>query len=109
MIGTRERLGPEVPRQPSIVTYFCSRATLCDVFGVEPVTIDKWRLYRGMPFVEIPGDENPAIRFRLRDVLEWAAASGKPVAMSTAKLNALLKEFTDEPRQDTSRLAAAAA
>lgn len=47
-------------------------------FDVTKITIGVWRNTLGLPYIEIPGNKRPAIRFRPRDVEAWAARVGKP-------------------------------
>lgn len=42
------------------------------LFRVSKPSIYNWRRLYGMPFVEIPGDDRPSIRFRLKAVRAWA-------------------------------------
>lgn len=44
--------------------------------GVTPLSITKWRNNRGLPFVILPGDGRPAIRFSAPKVARWARDNG---------------------------------
>lgn len=48
------------------------------LFRVIPLTVRNWRA-RGCPSVVIPGDERYAVRFRLRQVVEWRLKNGRRV------------------------------
>lgn len=52
---------------------------ISEMLGVSRITIHTWRKYRGLPYVVIPGDTKNAIRFRKKDVLEWAREKGVKV------------------------------
>jgi len=41
-------------------------------FGVTKATVEKWRRCRSLPYVRVTGRVKDAIRFRERDVVEWA-------------------------------------
>lgn len=47
-----------------------------DVFGCALNTIYHWRKRRGLPYVKIPGHRMDVVRFRVEDVLAWAAEEG---------------------------------
>jgi phage terminase Nu1 subunit (DNA packaging protein) len=50
---------------------------LCELFKRSKETIELWRKKHGLPFVCIPGDTRPAIRFDLAVVKPWARRTGR--------------------------------
>ena len=45
---------------------------LCGMFSRSELAITNWRLYKGLPYVRIPGDGRDTIRYTLDEVLDWA-------------------------------------
>lgn len=50
---------------------------LAKLFRRTELTITLWRSNEDLPFVVIPGDDRPAIRFELPLVRDWARQRGK--------------------------------
>jgi hypothetical protein len=56
----------------TVLDQYVTVGRLCAMFKRSALTIAVWRETKGLPYVEIPGDDRPAIRFDLPDVLKWA-------------------------------------
>lgn len=65
---------------------------LCQMFRRSEPTIFLWRQSKGLPHVEIPGDDRPTIRFLLKDVLAWA----KAVRVRTYAVNSDNSDVADD-------------
>lgn len=58
-------------------------AEVCELFNKTPMTIYLWRRDEELPVVTISGRaEKAPVRFRLTDLLRWAALKGKEVEES---------------------------
>ena len=62
----------------TVVDDYVTEGVLQKLFGKSSITLELWRKNKGLPFVVIPGDGRPAIRFVLADVLAWAKANSVP-------------------------------
>lgn len=71
----RQRVRPNRRVLPGLVT----TGYLCRLFNRSSLTVNNWRRYEGMPYVEIPGDGRASIRYELSAVLKWAQENGKSV------------------------------
>ena len=56
---------------------------LCKMFRVSEMTVYTWKRYRGLPFISVPSDARPAIRFLPQEVAAWAKREG--IAIPTAR------------------------
>lgn len=61
-------------------------AYLCRLFSRSDLTINHWRKFEGLPFIEIPGAGRPTIRFALDAVRQWALDHGKEYSTPRLKL-----------------------
>lgn len=64
-------------RQVEVLTDFVTTGYLCKLFGRCSLTITNWRNNEGLPYVEIPGEGKPSIRYRLSKVRKWAKSNSK--------------------------------
>ncbi len=83
--------------QVEVLDEFVTSGFLARLFGRTPLTIKNWRRYKDLPYVLIPGDASPTIRFRLEEVIEWADALGKRYNRKQArrKLNGRRERFDE--------------
>ena len=47
------------------------RSELARYLGKPPAEIDRMVEVNGLPYLRLPGESKPAMRFRLRDVFQW--------------------------------------
>lgn len=74
------RTGPGRPRldRPPVPRCFETRKDLVTtgyllrLFDRAEPTLYLWRRERGLPYIVIPGDDRPVIRYDLRKVIAWA-------------------------------------
>jgi hypothetical protein len=66
---------PQVKRIDGLLTI----TGVARLFSRSALTILQWRTYNGLPYVVLPGDERPSIRYELDEVRAWARREGKAV------------------------------
>lgn len=65
-----------VPPCCEVIVGLCDVNHLQKLFRRNKITIYFWRNTKGLPYVEIPGEKRPVIRFNRRKVLAWAKHCG---------------------------------
>ena len=69
------------------------------LFDRTDVTLYVWRKQRGMPYVKIPGDRKPGIRFDVEAVCAWADDNGIEYDMDVK--NEFLADSTSTTKTDS--------
>lgn len=66
------------------------------LFGVTPLTVIKWRNNKGLPFMKLPGDGRPAIRFSAKRTAAWAKRAGyKMLKGPNSRVNGRKREVVE--------------
>ena len=84
---------------------------LCRLFDRSELTIIYWRRDNGLPYIEIPSDARPTVRFVLKEVLKWGKRNKKQMDLSLIDerlkdelgLNIIESESTDRKRIKSSK------
>lgn len=70
--GGRPATMHKSPERRTVLKRYVTDGYLRRLFRRTEATVYQWREMRGLPYVEIPGDSRPTIRFYLPHVLAWA-------------------------------------
>lgn len=63
--------------QETVMKNLVTARQLARIFRRAPITVMLWKRNEGLPYVSIPGDERPAIRYDMDQVTAWANRTGK--------------------------------
>lgn len=74
---TTKPIYDEAPPKREVVEDFVTEKYVLALFQISKPLLFVWRKIYGFPYAEIPGDDRPAIRFRLDEVRAWAKARNR--------------------------------
>lgn len=76
------------------------------MFRVSEMTVYTWKRWQKLPFIVIPSDQRPAIRFHPVDVAKWAKREGIAVPTSRSREHFRKMEEMSKPAIQRKSLAA---
>lgn len=71
--------------QETVMKNLVTTHQLARMFRRAPITVMLWKRNEGLPYVSIPGDNRPAIRYDMDQVTAWANRTGKRIFVTRNK------------------------
>jgi hypothetical protein len=73
------------PEQKTVLARYVTEQYVIALLGRSEASVYQYRRFRGLPFVEIPGDVRKTIRYDVKAVITWARKNGFHLNVSAAR------------------------